>query len=409
MKLFTRLMALALALLLCVPALAATNDDVLATVNGSAVTRGEYQACLTELEDEYAAYGYDVTDPSFASVLQLLALQTAVEYELLGVKQVELGLQLTDAERADAAQMAREDFYLQVDMIVDQYGYYGLADISTDEGRAAVMLQVLSQLEAEGVTEASYIAQALVNAGYDKVYAYAVQGAAVTDAEVRAQYDSLVESDRVSFANDVASYEYMLQSNQDALIYGMPEYYVDLYYVPAGYRYVMQIVLMADDALLADYTAIKADPGATAAEIARAEAAVLASAQMDVAEINARLQAGESFADLAYEYSIADVVTFDVHPQSTRYDVALRDAAFTVSNVGDVTAPVVTNQGVHILCYMGDVPAGPVAYTHDVQALLHETLLTSRQQNLFQQTMNTWMSEATIVYSDEAEAILNAY
>ena len=418
MKMLSRLMALLLALTLCLPALAETSpEDVLATVNGVAVTRATYDSCLAQLQDEYAAYGYDVTDPTIAAVLQQIALQTAIEYALLDAKLVELGLQLSDAELADAAQIAREDFSMQVDMIVDQYGYYGLADISTEEGRAAVLLEVLSQLEAMGVTEASYIAQAQVYAGYDKVFAWIVRDVTVTDVEVRAHYEELVEADRIAYANDVAAYEAMLENNRYALMYGMTDYYIDLYYVPAGYRVITHILLEADDTALANYTAVKANPNATEAEIAAAEAAVLASVQPDIDEIYARLAAGEAFADLIPDYTIdpgmmdaASIAAgYQVHAQSTGFVIPFRDAAFTVDNVGDVTAPVVTDYGVHILCYAGDVPSGPVPYTSDVEAILRESLLVPRQATVYQQTIDAWMNEAEIVYSEEARTILSSY
>ena len=418
MKMLNRLLALVLALALCLPALAeSAPEDVLATVNGVAVTRATFDSCLTQLQDEYASYGYDVTDPTIAAVLQQFALQTAVEYALLDSKLVELGLQLTDEELADAAQLAREDFSMQVDMIVDQYGYYGMADISTEEGRAAVLLEVLAQLEAMGVTEASYIAQAQVFAGYDKVYAWIVRDVAVTDEDVRAHYDELVEADRVAYANDVAAYEGMLESNRYALMYGMTDYYVDLYYVPEGYRIITHILLEADDAALADYTAIHANPASTAEQIAAAEAAVLASVQPDIDEINARLAAGEAFSDLIPDYTIDPgmmtpetiAAGYEVHAQSTGFVIPFRDAAFTVDNVGDVTAPVVTDFGVHILCYAGDVPAGPVPFTSDVEAILRESLLVPRQTAAYQQTIQAWLNEAEIVYSEEAQAILSSY
>ena len=418
MKMLSRLLALLLALTLCLPALAETSpDDVLATVNGVAVTRATYDNCLVQLQDDYASYGYDVTDPTIAAVLQMFALQTAVEYALLDGKIVELSLQLSDAELADAAQTAREDFSMQVDMIVEQYGYYGLADISTEESRAAVLVEVLSQLEAMGVTEASYIAQSQVYAGYEKVYSWIVRDVAVTDAEVRSHFDDLVEADRVAYANDVPAYEAMLENNRYALMYGMTDYYVDLYYVPEGYRIITHILLEADETALANYTAVNANAASTPEEIAGAEAAVLASVQPDIDEINARLAAGEAFADLIPDYTIdpgmmdAESIAagYEVHAQSTGFVIPFRDAAFTVDNVGDVTAPVVTDFGVHILCYAGDVPSGPVPYTSDVEAILRETLLGSRQATAYEQTIQAWLNEAEIIYSEEAQAILNSY
>ena len=158
-------------------------------------------------------------------------------------------------------------------------------------------------------------------------------------------------------------------------------------------------------------------PNATEAEIAAAEAAVLASVQPDIDEIHARLAAGEAFADLIPDYTIdpgmmdaASIAAgYQVHAQSTGFVIPFRDAAFTVDNVGDVTAPVVTDYGVHILCYAGDVPSGPVPYTSDVEAILRESLLVPRQATVYQQTIDAWMNEAEIVYSEEAQTILSSY
>ncbi|MBQ2951979.1 MAG: peptidylprolyl isomerase [Clostridia bacterium] len=417
MKMLSRLLALTLALLLCLPALAETTpEDVLVTINGSSVTRTEYETCLTSLQDTYASYGYDVTDPTMAAILQQMALETAMQYEMLQFKIVELGLQLTDEELADAAQLAREDFSLQVDLIVDQYGLYGLADVSTEAGRAAVMVEVLSQLEAMGITEASYIAMSQTNAGYDKVYDWVVRDVSVTEEEIRAHFDALVDADRVAYANDVAAYEAMLESNRYALMYGMTEYYVDLYYVPEGYRSLTHILLQADDTALANWTALNAN-GADPAEIAAAEAAVLASVQPSVDEINARLAAGESFASLIPEYTIdtgmmdesAIAAGYELHAQSTGWAEPFQAAAFTLTQVGEISAPVVSDFGVHIICYAADVPGGPVPYTDDVRALLSEALLSPRQSSLFEETLAAWMAEAEIAYSEEAQTLLSAY
>lgn len=417
MKMINRLLAVLMALLmLTLPALAqGSPDDVLATVNGTPVTRAAYDAYLTQLQDMYASYGYDVTDPTIAAVLSQIALESVVEYAVLDGVVAANSLELTEEELADYAQIAREDFYLQVDQIVDQYGEYGLADISTEAGRAAVMLEVLSQLEAAGVTEASYIADAQTHAVYDKVYAWVTADVTVTEEEVRAHYDSLVEADRIAYANDVVAYEGMQENNQYALMYGMTEYYVDLYYVPEGYRVVTHILLEADDTALANYTAVNATPGSTPEQIEEARNAVLASVQADVDEIYARIEAGESFNALIPEYTMdpgmmdeASIAAgYQVHAQSTRWVIPFRDAAFTVDHIGDVTAPVVTDYGVHLICYVADLPGGPVPYTDDVRALLTEALLEPQQTAVYQEALNGWKAEAEIVYSDEAQAILS--
>ena len=416
MKKMTRLLAMLLALvMLALPALAESSpEDVLATVNGTPVTRAQYTDALAQLEDVYANYGYDVTEPTIAAVLQQIALDTVIEYAMLTKVIEENGLQLTDEELADSAQAAREDFYAQVDQIVDEYGYYGLADVSTEESRAAVMVMVLSQLETMGVTEASYIEEIQLLEGYNKAYDWIVRDVTVSDEEVRAHFDELVEADRVAYENDVLAYETMQQQNQMALMYGMNEYYTDLYYVPTGYRLVTHILLEADEAALDAYVAAKQNAEADPDALAAAEQAVLASVQTTVDEISARLANGEAFNDLIPEYTtdpgMSDAVSiaagYEVHTQSTMWVTEFRDAAFTVSNIGVVTAPVVTDYGVHILYYMADVPGGPVEFTQDIAALMREELLTARQSNVYTETMTTMLEAAEIVYSAEAQAIM---
>ena len=99
---------------------------------------------------------------------------------------------------------------------------------------------------------------------------------------------------------------------------------------------------------------------------------------------------------------------YEVHMDSVNWDTAFRDAAFTVDNVGDVTEPVVGSFGVHILQYAADVPGGPVEYTDELRETLRADLLLTAQNNAYSQKMTQWTEEATIVYSDEALAMLPA-
>jgi len=420
MKKMIRLLALTLALMLCMlPVLAETSaDDVLATVNGEPVTRADYEEMLANLNDEYGA-SYDMSNEMIAAMFRQIAMEYAVNYaaEEAMLKDIiaQNNLQLTEEELADAAQLAREDFSLQVDAIVDQYAAYGMADVSTDEGRAAAMVEILAQLESMGVTEASYIAEMQVYAGYDKAYEWLFRDVTVSEDEVRALFDTRVEEDRIAYENDFEAYEAMQQQNQMALMYGMTEYYVDLYYMPTGYRLVTHILLETDETAQAAYNALLENPDATADEIAAAEKAVIASVQPTIDEINARLAEGESFNSLIPDYTMdpgmADEASiaqgYEVHPQSTMWVTPFRDAAFTVENVGDVTAPVVTDFGVHILYYAADLPGGPIDF-EEMRPLLEEELLNNKLSDCAYDALMKWMETAEIVYSDEAKGYLGA-
>lgn len=414
MKMLTRMLAAVLALvMLALPALAETTpEDVLATVNGIPVTRAAYELELRMLQDEYAAYGYDVTDEMIAEVLQQMAMLTCVEYALLEEKIISENLQLSDEEKADAAQDAREYWQMNVD---DALAYYGVTDETPEEERAAVLLQILAGFEADGYTEESFINEAITFAGYEKVWQWAVKDVNVPEEEVRAYYDELVAADQVAYANDVNAYETMQDNNQMYLMFGMTDYYVDLYYMPEGYRQVTHILLTVDDAVQEAYNALAADPAADPAALEAARAAVVADVQPTLDEINALMEAGETFASLIPLYTedpgMSDAVTIEegylVHPQSTKWVTEFRDAAFTVDQPGDITAPVVTAHGVHVIQYVADVPGGPAPYTDDVRALLLEELLNGRQAAAYNAAVTAWMDEAEVVYAQEMQELMS--
>ena len=69
-------------------------------------------------------------------------------------------------------------------------------------------------------------------------------------------------------------------------------------------------------------------------------------------------------------------------------------AAFSVSAIGDVSAPYVSDYGVHIVKYMADVPAGPVALTDTLKETIRAGLKTDRDNA----AMDAWQKTATIEY-----------
>ncbi len=439
MKMMKRLLALMLMLVLCFTLTAckkdeaanaetvASPDDVLVTVGSYQLTRAEYEGYLVTLQDYYASYGYDVTEPSMALMLQQFALQTGVEYAVMDQKLDELGLTLTEDEKEAARQTAKAEWDATIQ---DGLAYYGITEASTEEERANVLVVVLSELEAMGYTEESYVADAVVFAGYDKLKAYATKDIVVTEEDVLAYYNTLVEADKALYENDAAAYENNQYMNQMYMMYGMYDYVVDMYYKPHGYRLVTHILLPVDEELLVAYVDLQAlyeeqqnilEEGGevtgdlvTEEEIENARLAILASVQPTVDEINQKMAEGATFAELIPLYTTdpgmmdeASIAAgYEVHMDSTNWVIPFRDQAFTVSNIGDVTAPVVTDYGVHIIQYVADVPGGPVELTEEMQAYFYDFLLTTAQNDAYNQAIAQWVAEADIVYSEEAKAIM---
>ena len=81
------------------------------------------------------------------------------------------------------------------------------------------------------------------------------------------------------------------------------------------------------------------------------------------------------------------------------WDPAFTQAAFSVEKVGDVAQPVVGSYGVHIVCYHRDVPSGAIELTEELKNNLRAELISTKEGELFNNTMAAWMEEAKIEYT----------
>lgn len=400
-------------------ATAATADPktVMITVNGADILLEDVELITTNLVSTYAQYGYDTTDETFLNDMKQYALEYAVQLELMEQKAAEKGFdQFTDEEKATIEAENATNWAEIVDLYVTYYG--GVTEESTEEEKAAARVNVLSMLEGMGFTEAIMLEDAFNSAKLDRVEAFMLEGAAVTDDEVKALFDEYVKQDEASYKEDIGMYEYMTQ------YYGQ-----ESYYTPEGYRGITHILLEVDEELLSTYQTLSAqleekedaieaatttDITVTQADVDAAYQAIIASVQPTIDEINQKLAEGVSFAELVATYGTdpgmeqepAKSEGYPVHMDSIIWDPAFVQAAFSVDKVGDVAQPVVGSYGVHIVQYTRDVPAGPVEYTADIQLALHEAALSQKENEQFNATMEAWMAEAQVTYSAEAQAML---
>lgn len=454
MKKTARLLALMLALMLCAvstisalaedaaptaePSAAPTADPnaVLVTVNGVGVTRETVDTIAANLLNSYSQYGYDTTDESFQAIVNQYALDYAVQLELMDQKAKEWGFdQFTDEEKAQMEADNAASWAEIVDQYVTYYG--GLSAEATDEEKAAARVDMIAMLESMGYTEAVMLENAYENAKFDRVEAEMIKGAAVTDEEIQAAFDEKVKADEASYKDDIGTYEYMTQ------YYGQP-----VYYTPAGYRGITHILLEVDADLLSNYQTLNArleeqqdeaehpaptadpavtpdpsaeptatpEPPVTQEEVDAAYNAIIASVQPTIDEINQKLSEGTPFAELVAEYGTDPGMErepektdgYSVHMDSIVWDPAFVKAAFSVEKVGDVAAPVVGSYGVHIVQYTRDVPSGAVEFTEEVKNTIQDELLSQKENELFESTINEWKSASVIAYSEEAQAMLPA-
>lgn len=422
------------------------KDTLLATVNGANVTYADAEPWYNSFVSNYGSY-YDLTDPSIVRIIRAIALENAINEVLLLQKAKENGLDvLTAEEETQVNSSADADWQSALDSYVSYNG--NLTDTSTDEEKAAAQAAALEYYTGNGYS------QELLRKWYrndfviERARNLLTKDAAVTDEEVEQKIADLIAADTELYKDNVAAYEeynnYVKQMEMYGAYYGSTETLNPAMYHPAGYRAIKHILLNVDETLMSKYTdlvarmeeqmddevsqaqsgetAIETEPTASAAadatpepsqepvtqaDIDQAKADILASVAATVEEINQKLAAGESFDSLVEQYGQDPGMKsepykssgYEVALESTSYDKDFVAGAFTVDHIGDVTAPILSSFGVHIMQYFGDVPEGPVTLTDAQREAIKNELLTTRQNELYNAGLDQWVAQADIVYT----------
>ncbi|MEG2207794.1 MAG: peptidylprolyl isomerase [Clostridia bacterium] len=434
------------------------SEDVLATINELPITWGDIEAGYNSLIGSYGSY-YDMTDVANVNLFRAVALENRITEMLLQQKAKELGLdQLSAEEIATAEKSADEDWNNALESYL---GYYhsDLTAESSEEDKAAAQAEAVKYYNDAGYTPDSLKEDYKRYAIYGKVEAMATQDAVVTDEEIEKAYQDLLAEDKAKYQNDITAYvEYNSTVDQMAMyaaMNGAQDSGMDhAWYKPAGFRAVKHILLKVDDALLAAYTDLQArleeqlnseasevqsgeseasvateEPAAdataapeptatpapvTQADVDNAKAAILESLAAKIDEINQKIADGADFDELIATYAVdADgkptdpgmasepykTSGYEVAQASTNYVAPFVEAAFSVEKIGDVSAPYISDFGVHIVKYIADVAEGPIAMTDAQREGKRATLLASRKSELYSKQMEQWMTEVTIAYT----------
>ena len=425
------------------------DTDVLATVNGTELTWADVQPVYDSLVSSYGNY-YDLTDSANVELFRAVAMQNKINEVIMQAKIAELGIALTDEEAAAAEEDAQSDWDNAISSYISQQ-HSDLTDESSQEDKDAANAEAVQYFNDLGYSPESLKENYKQYALYDKLEATIVQDVTVTDEEVEALYQELVESDRTLYENDIAAYvdynNYVDQMATYAMYYGTDSSMDYAWYRPAGFRAVKHILLPVDDELMQTYQDLQArleeqveaategdEESAAAAEetadaeataepteepvtqeqVDEAKAAILASIADKIDEIYAKIEEGVDFDELIAEYGVNEDGTasdpgmtsepyktsgYEVSSASTNYVAPFVEAAFSVDNVGDVSAPYISSYGVHIVKYIADIPAGPIEMTAEQREAKRTELLTSKQNELYTATMDQWNQEADITYT----------
>ena len=374
------------ALMFLAPALAdeGAPEGVLAVINGTSYSAADAQAEFTYYARMYEAYG--MSDDIEALKNDLIDYYVQVYVQLDAAHQLGLD-EFTDDELAAFSEEAQAEYDAMLSDYIQSFQEEG---VSEEDIRA----QVLAFFEENNYTPERACQSLRDSRVMERYYDYVTADAQVSDEALKESYDELVAQQRSEYDEDPWYFEY------DAIYGG------DIYYVPEGFRTVFHILLLPDDEgadRLAELQAQKseleneiaspakdADLEALARELEDVEAQITEVCRplLEKAdEIYARLEEGEDFKTLMDEYGQDPGMQTEptrskgyyVREDSEMWEPNFRDGAMALEKEGDVSEPVVTSYGVHLILHGGELAAGPVPMEQVIEGLRQEALSQAEQ------------------------------
>ena len=412
------------------------------------ITKAEVQAETNEelynlYSEYYYYYGYqlDVTNKEVIAEAQDAAIRNLKKDLALDAKAAELGLdQLTEEDLAKVQENIESNkesakLYIKTYYITDD----------TLEGEE-LDKAIQEQMEALGATDENLEKLAKDDVIMEKLKDSVISAVTVSDEDVKAEYDSKVAADEEKYKENLSSWASADRNG------------TTVYYTPEGLRRVKQILIkfksddqtavdeantqvsdantkisdantkisdaqkIIDDeeAAAEDKTKAEEDKKAAEADLETAQAALetakaavneatdkaFASLDEDADAVLAALKEDpESWDKLAEEKNedpgmkagATNAKTgYAVFEGMTDFDSAFVDAAMGLASVGDVSDKIRgESYGYYIIKYVGDVVSGAVDY-ESVKEDIHSDLLSDKQDDTWNETVDTWIKEAGI-------------
>ena len=396
-------------------------DTLLVTVFGQEIRENneKLQSYLANMVEQAGA-----EDEDTMHISRMFAMSYVLEEIMLNRKAAE-GVPVDE-------EALRQEALAEWDSIVSSYmqGMYGITDESSEEDKTAARADTLSYIEANyGYTEESYIAEVLENMPLNNAYNAIIDelkasrpDLTATEEEILAAYNDTVNEEMEYIGNDAGMYE-MYQN-----YYGYT-----FHYIPEGYRGVTHILLKVDQELLDNWTNLSArleesheetestgeseEPAETEEPVTEemveaARQAILDSQKETLDAINAKLESGVSFEDLIAEYGTDPGMQdennlkngYSIHPDSIIYDADFTQAAAALEKVGDISDPVISQFGIHILYYLRDIPAGPLDMSDEEKESLRTEIESERISLAFSEYYDQWLASSDVVWTAEGEA-----
>lgn len=422
-RIYLIVLFLSLLLTTCISALSESAEDpVVVRVGDITFTQSEVQFGYVSSLDVLKAFNGEVTDED-RQVLLDGTIQRAVDIGVAECKLKQLGKYDFTEEELSTLQYSAQQAFDQTWQ--ELYKRAQEEDVETTEA------EITHWLEESGYTVDAYFREAQITERQYRLVEMYCSDIVLKQSDVDDLYmENYVEPDREKYENDIDLYDSEIAlTNSEA------------FFVPEGFRYIKQIVLplpdgfedqlkpyerrvksrlqdaqtvyleLADAAAEAetmeDFAEQKAAYKAAREKMEEARQAYLAKlkeavpqVQDTVDTIRQATEAGIRFEDSIKKYSIDQQYVegngFQFHPNSKRWPEPFGEAIAAMEKPGDLSEPVASDDGVHIFCYMGDVPAGVHTLTDEERAALEQSALRAAQKKKLDELVQEWKADYEI-------------
>lgn len=346
------------ALLLTVTILSGCAADKLAAkVGDTEITVSRLQNYYTSSISYASYYGYDVTTAEGVESFQDYLLDSMIASAARIYEANKAGVTLTDEELAQAETDAKEDYdeFYQEHLTAAENA--GAAD------KNAYANKLMTETLVKNKTTVSKLKAQLLQDAKDAILVQKhqtqlLEGVTPTEDEIKAAYDKEAEAQKALFDATPSTY----------FTYEMYYYYGYSFlpvYVPEGFFYVRQILVESED---------------------------LAK------EIKSKIDAGEDFETLLAEYNIDPGMESDSYKdgyivgEGANFVEAFLTAALALEKEGDVSEPVKSDNGYHIIKRLGSVPSRVIDFA-EMQETFSSYYTSSYQTEYYNNLVKDWMAQ----------------
>ena len=422
------IIALALLVALCLTTLAepVQNDPVVVRVGQFSYPLSVVQGSLDSALDVASLFsGEAVTDEDRQAGVQV-AIDKFVNLGIIESRLKEKGKDDFTEDEQEIMKAAAQAKYEELWQSLYQRASKSNEEVSEED--------ITGWLEGEGYTVEAIYDEYMVSERNHRAIELFCQDVTLTQAMVDEYYEEqFVGPDRERYKDNVERFEEEIVSGNN-----------EAFYIPEGYRYIRQITLDYPKAATASAKAQEkrmqdavnalakrfqklAVAATTAegwddlkdlrAEYDKANEAVVETQKAWMEKVRAGAQpvlqetfdaiaeqyaAGIDFKSLIEKYS-SDKTDMNLskngylfHPDSATWPEAFKEAAMKLEKPGDISQPVYSETGVHILYYAGEAPAGDHVLTEEEREQLNASALQYYQNERLLELCAQWKDDYDI-------------